>query len=754
MKTAIMATTLTPVPRQASRSRAIPGWPAGRTATLGSTLLQGVPGAYAAIFFSRSEKLGWWLLAVTLLAPDMGLAGLGGAVMAGVLGWCLGFDREQIRSGSILFNSMLACNTVAWLHHGYGFSPGLLITLWFSAACGALILSVGAGAFFSRMFGLGAHSFPAVVVGYILYFLAWSLHGPFQITAAARGDLMDLTMAPGLVRAVCQGFGAMLFMPLALPGLLIMVGVAVHSRLTLIAALAGFIAGFGGMQLLGFHLEPVTMLWCGFNFLFCGVAIAVGYYTPSRASLALAVIAAFLCAPVAVALATALRYFELPASALPANLVVMALVYALRQRQEAGLLLPNQHPGRGPEVSARLQLLGNARFPYLNTTALALPANGERLITQGFAGSLTHRGPWRHALDFEVREDGAAWRADGSRVEDFATFGVPVLAPCDGLVVRVVSSVPDNAPGANNPDANWGNYVMLLADSGSHVLLAHLQQGTVTAMEGRRVVRGEPLGHCGNSGRSPIPHLHVHVQETALLGAATKPFCLAHFLSRAEDPLLPWTYHTAGVPVEGETVAPCVFDAALFTTIAGWLPGEYRWQVTTEDRGTWEETLLMDFDETGCFRVRSRRYAAGFRAFLRDGAFFCTEFDGPGQSVAALLALGLSRVPSIIAPHQGVIWHDAFSSVPFAAAGSRWLHETLDPFTGPALLRYRHTFDQSRTAVICRLQTGEGAEPQAPREVRVTLAPARLAGSLEARLVNDRMVRAALVHYQVHAAAD
>ena len=720
----------------------------GMAPGLGAALLQAVPRTYAALFFSTSEKLGWWLLSVTFLAPDMGLAGLAGIVTAFLLGWWLGFDRDQLRSGHLLFNSMLACNTVAWLHRGYDFAPGLLMAVWFTAACSALFLSVALGTLFSRMLGLGAHSLPAVSVGYVIYFLAWSLHGPFQLAAAARGSIMDLTMAPDLVRAVCQGFGAMLFMPLALPGLLVMIAVLACSRLTFLAAVAGFASGFSGMHLLGFALEPMNMLWCGFNFLFCGVALSVGYYTPSRASLALSALAAFLCAPVAVALATALRYFELPASALPANLVVLGTVYALQQRTQAGLLLPNLHPGREPSSSARFRLLGSVRFPHLHVTALQLPCHGERVVTQAFDGRLTHRGAWRHALDFEARENGLAWRGDGSRLEDFATHGKPVLSPCDGVVVRAVNTVPDNAPGGNNPDTNWGNHVMLRADNGMHVMLAHLQQGTVNAVEGRRVSTGEALGHIGNSGRSPVPHLHLHVQESALPGAPTRPFCMAHYLSRG-DATQPWTYHTSQVPAHGETVSSCAFDGARFALFSGWLPGEYRWRVILEGGAAHEETLVMDFDETGCYRVRSRRHDNGFRAFLKHGTFFCIEFEGPGQGVAALLALGLARVPCITLPEGGLTWDDWFSPVPFAPGSLRWLHDIMDPFTGPRPLHYRHAFD-GREAVTCRLADEDSSIPaSAPRTVHITLAPMQLATSVQARLGNDRTLHADLVHYQV-----
>src|SRR6218665_240114 len=84
--------------------------------TLGMALYEGVPKAYSTIFFSTSTSLGWWFLGVTMLAQDMGLTGLAAVVLACVAGWHLGFDRAQLRNGHLLFNSLLAGNTVAWLN--------------------------------------------------------------------------------------------------------------------------------------------------------------------------------------------------------------------------------------------------------------------------------------------------------------------------------------------------------------------------------------------------------------------------------------------------------------------------------------------------------------------------------------------------------------------------------------------------------------------------------------------------------------
>ncbi|MEI6537579.1 MAG: urea transporter, partial [Verrucomicrobiaceae bacterium] len=75
--------------------------------TLAASLVTGVPRAYAVLFFSANARLGWFLLAVSLLEPAMGLAGLLGVCAAAVLAWVLGFDSAGIRNGYLLFNPLL-----------------------------------------------------------------------------------------------------------------------------------------------------------------------------------------------------------------------------------------------------------------------------------------------------------------------------------------------------------------------------------------------------------------------------------------------------------------------------------------------------------------------------------------------------------------------------------------------------------------------------------------------------------------------
>ena len=64
------------------------------------------------LFYSANARFGWFLIMVTLAAPDMGLLGIAGVTFAAALAWVLGFDRHQLRNGYLLFNPLLASLTV------------------------------------------------------------------------------------------------------------------------------------------------------------------------------------------------------------------------------------------------------------------------------------------------------------------------------------------------------------------------------------------------------------------------------------------------------------------------------------------------------------------------------------------------------------------------------------------------------------------------------------------------------------------
>ena len=110
---------------------------------------------------------------------------------------------------------------------------------------------------------------------------------------------------------------------------------------------------------------------------------------------------------------------------------------------------------------------------------------------------------------------------NASRLEQFYSWGEPVLASHDGQVLAVINDLPDNVLGTKDAINPLGNYISIKVAQDRFLFLAHFQRGTITVKPGDRVKRGQPLGRCGNSGNSDHPHIHLHVQDRPTLNVGS-----------------------------------------------------------------------------------------------------------------------------------------------------------------------------------------------------------------------------------------
>jgi hypothetical protein len=101
------------------------------------------------------------------------------------------------------------------------------------------------------------------------------------------------------------------------------------------------------------------------------------------------------------------------------------------------------------------------------------------------------------------------------RLEDYGCWGVPVLAPAAGRVVKAQDGLPDERPGSvsNNLLTPSGNHVVIELPTGTYLEIAHLQRGSVSVKHEDRVEEGQIIGRCGNSGNTSEPHIHIHHQR-------------------------------------------------------------------------------------------------------------------------------------------------------------------------------------------------------------------------------------------------
>lgn len=712
------------------------------------SLIAGLPRTYAVVFYSTDVRFGWAMLGLSLLVPQVGLAGLAGVVLAALVAWSLGLDRASIRNGFLLFNPLLSCSAVVLLAWTSGWSLAVTLLLWAAAAVCSMLLTFALQGWIGSRVGISVQSLPSVLVVALLHYagmgsagLAWGMAGP-------SWTQLDLLAMPGFLRGFFRAFAAMVFQASDLTGVLVYVAFVLSSPLGGLMATLGYVVGAATLHLLGLPVGVEGTAWCGYNFLLAGVALGAGYHVPNRASLALAAAGAAVTAVFAVALGVVLGWLAGSPGALPYNLVVLGTMAALRLVARPGGLLVSPWTALQPEGVARLVQIQRLRFPDYFKPAVLLPCAGETVITQGFDGKITHQGAWRHALDFEAPGGAGSWGAGDGQLDGFAIFGAPVYAPLTGTVVAVESRVRDNALGHNNPEANWGNHVIVRSDAGVHVMLAHLLQDSVVVAIGQRVAAGTYLGSCGNSGRSPVPHLHLHVQHGPHPGGATLPFVLKHYVERpaagGES-----IYRLSGVPREASVLRPAQPSAALHGCFSGWLPGSYHFQT-----GAGEETLQLDFDVSGRFRLQSTHPHEQLTLFLAEGVLYADPFEGRAGGVLALLSIVLARVPCIEDP--AVVWHDVVAAVPFLRGARRLFHDLCDPFLQVAVLPYRYAVAPLGEGfrITAELQPSAWQNPATPRVLTADIRGRHAVVAIDGETCGGRPIVVRLTGYQASLGGD
>lgn len=167
-----------------------------------------------------------------------------------------------------------------------------------------------------------------------------------------------------------------------------------------------------------------------------------------------------------------------------------------------------------------LTLLLNAfaivsRSPPRNSLSVAFPlASGSFYVLQGGSSAATNLFHWLsgnlYALDV-VKLNRFGNRASGlapGTLTAYEIFGEPLRSPCEGEVIQVRDSYPDNAPGKPDRSHSAGNHIVLEC-AGAHILLAHLKQHSIRVRPGESVAARQLLADVGNSGNSLEPHLHI-----------------------------------------------------------------------------------------------------------------------------------------------------------------------------------------------------------------------------------------------------
>ena len=604
--------------------------------------------AYASVIFSTSLFTGLVIIGTTLLLPLQGSVGLLGGIIALVCARLAGFSEKTVIDGRLIYNPILSSLALACWYPIDASNTGSFLLLLVVVSIASLILSLIVNHYSVLLNGITAMSLPFSIVGIGLHwFLLQRGCGWIFPPAQEASDVLSI------VRSWCLSVAEISFVPTLTSGVIISMALLWSSRISFLNGCLGLIVAQFFLGTVGF--SEADSSWLYLDCMLTAIALGGVFYVPSRSSFILAGLGSALCATLGIALMKGFAFIDAPVLTLPFVITTIGFVSALRWRSQFQFPRPVTFEAKSPEAAFQASRLYHTRYEDAQLPRIAPPFDGCWTVTQGFAGGITHRGPWQYALDFEVTSVGDRLRPNSAELTDFPSFDAPIIAPCVGRVVQVIDDVKDNAVGKSNLAQNWGNLVVIEINPQLYVFLCHFRQRGIKVREGERVKQGQLLGYLGNSGRSPFPHLHMHLQTSPELGAPTIPFRLRGYRT-AEEGFAGGRFHFSGLPQTGETIIGSRSTRWLTQTADHWAGDEQTCRIMSSRGGDAMEHLRLSAEPYGVLCWQSSSPKAEYRAQILDGVLTPLSFEGSEKSLLRLLWL-VGRIP--LAAHQEMTWTEA-----------------------------------------------------------------------------------------------
>ena len=652
-----------------------------------------VMNSYSQVFFSTSKILAAFLLAISFFDYGAGLGGLIAVLIANLLAWLLGYNTYMLRSGLYGFNALLT-----GLGIGLFYQPSLEVYV--------LILVAAVTCFFMTVVFqgvLGKYGLPYLSVPFLItiWIVALAGNSLSALNLSERGifvynelyslggklfvdfyDFLENNIESSFIRIYFHSLGAIFFQTHMLAGIIISVGLLIYSRISFVLSLFGYAVAYLFYKLVGIEFNSLGYTFIGFNYILTAIAIGGYYLVPGRASFGWI----FLLLPAVVLITTAtqqlFQVIMISPYSLPFNMIVLMFLYALKLREKRPVNLIETPVQLGkPEKNLYLYSGNIKRFPAAYPVSAAMPFYGEWTVSQAHNGEHTHKGAWRHAWDFIITDrDGEQFKKSGDLPEDYFCFGKAVLAVADGTVEEVVDNVADNIIGDVNTKDNWGNTVVIKHDDNIYSKLSHLKYQSVEVKKGDSVKKGQMVGRCGNSGRSPYPHLHFQFQANPFVGSTTIDYPFGHFMLKEDNG---YSLRSFAFPLKDQIVAnPSGND--LLAKALHFIPGQ-RMKVTVEvdsKRNKWKKLegdyfWTVETDVYNTTYINCEKHGGKAYLYNQGDMHYFTNFSGKSHSPLFWFFIMLFKVPVGFLPGSKI-----FDSIPinFLFHGiSKYLQDFIAP---------------------------------------------------------------------------
>jgi urea transporter len=653
--------------------------------------------SYAMVFFSKDRVFAWVLLLVTFFDPIAGLSGFVSVVTSNTVARILGFNRYNIRSGFYGFNALLVGLGLGLY---FQLTYELVILLVFASLLTLLITIMLEGV-------IGKYTLPYLTIPFLLAFwmvtlaarhyteLHISERGIYQINElySLGGERMlavnewfsALPLAPSVVTYL-KSLSAILFQYHLLTGMLVAIGLIYYSRIAFLLSVFGFYSAYLFYALIGANFNELNYSFIGFNYILTAIAIGGFFIIPSRTSFLWVILLTPLISILVTSTTVILGILQLSTYSLPFNITVLLFIYALKLREKKRTgLNPVALQEYSPEKNLYTYRNNEERFPADASNSFSLPLIGEWTVTQGHTGEITHRGGWQHAWDFEITDNhGNTYKNKGIEASDYYCYNKPVVAAADGWVEEILDNIEDNEIGQVNLEHNWGNTIILRHSDNLYTKTCHLKKGSFKVAKGASVKKGEVLALCGNSGRSPVPHVHFQVQPTPYIGSMTIDYPFSLYLLHSGNGFELRSYSR---PVEGEKVSNLDHNACISGAF-DFIPGQIvDFDVNIDEepvqRIHWE--VLADIYNHTYFYCKQ----SGSKAYFVNNSdlFYFTWFEGDRRSLLFSFYLGAYKVAK--GYYKNLIIHDIY---PVKVSGNGFM-KVLQDFAAPFFMFIHNEYE-------------------------------------------------------------
>ncbi|WP_316737778.1 urea transporter [Pedobacter aquatilis] len=646
--------------------------------------------SYAILFFSQNKILGALLFLVSMFNFNAGISGLMCLCSALVITSVLGFNKEDIKAGLYSFNALL-------LGIGFGtfFSFNYTFWLWLAAAtllC--VVLSVNLTSFLGK-YALPTLSIPFVITFWLLLIAASGYSGMGLVQKESSLIFELTTIEPGKFQKLCNFFdnlampkylelffrsvSAVLFQNSVLAGILVSIGFFIHSRIGFSLLVLGFVVACLINHFTGTYPEGISNYHLGANFMMVSCAIGGFFLIPSWRSYLWAIVIIPFTFLVLNGLSRILGTYNLPVFSMPFCIVTISVLYFFMLRKNAGKLQLTIFQNYSPETNLYQFLNGSERLKDFRYFNIGLPFMGSWTVSQGYDGAITHQGEWNQALDFVLKDiDDRTYEFPGLKPEDYYCFNKPILAVANGWIQECVNHIDDNVIGQVNLTQNWGNTIIIKHAEGLFSKVSHLKKNSIKVKVGDYVSKGDVIALCGNSGRSPEPHLHFQLQSTPYIGSKTLAYPISYFVNEKKRELISFD-----VPKLDDVISNPEVNVYLKSAF-NFLPG-YSVKVSDgEKTESWE--IFTDASNSTYFYCYGNQSTAYF--VNNDNVFYFTRFYGDTKSILNVFYRSAYKV--------NFSGHDAEDIYAIDSAQFKpklWLQDLLAPFWGFTKLSYQNKLE-------------------------------------------------------------